>query len=367
MAARGQMIRRQAAVAATVAATLGLAPGASAAPGPAVRLLGEQLVPFGLDFQGTVVGGLSGIDYRPSTGEYVLISDDRSDRASARFYTARIGVDEHGVHPVTFTATHSLRTADGAEYPRETVDPEEIRVDPLSGEYFWSQEGSGTVYPDPSVRIARPDGTFAGELPIPNNERVLPDSGPRPNSVLEGASFAAGGSLFVTAVEGPLHQDGPEATVTSGALSRITVQTRFGPVLAQYAYPMEPVFAESSPGPGRGGNGIASILAVDSLNPAKFLVLERAYVDGAGNKVRIFEADLSGATNILDAPIDEARPVSKRLLVDLADVGLSTIDNVEGMTWGPRLPSGDRTLVLVSDNNFSDRQITQVIALAVPD
>ncbi len=362
------MIRRQAAVAATVAATtFGLAPGASAAPGSAVRLLGEQIVPHALDFQGTVVGGLSGIDYRPNTGEYVVISDDRSERGPARFYTARIGVDEGGVHPVTFTATHPLRTADGAEYPPTTVDPEEIRVDPLSGDYFWTQEGSGAVYPDPSVRIARPDGTFAGELPIPNNERVLPDSGPRPNAVLEGASFAAGGSLFVTAVEGPLHQDGPEASVASGALSRITVQARFGPVLAQYAYPMEPVFAESSPEPGRGGNGIASILAVDPLDPGKFLVLERAYVDGVGNKIRLFEADLAGATNILDTPIDDAVPVAKRLLVDLADIGLSAIDNVEGMTWGPRLPSGERTLVLVSDNNFTEQQVSQVIALAVPD
>ena len=128
---------------------------------------------------------------------------------------------------------------------------------------------------------------------------------------------------------------------------------------------MEPVFAESRPEPGRGGNGIASLLASDPLDPTKVLVLERSYSQGEGNKVRVYEADLSAATNILDAPIGAARPVAKRLLVDLDDVGLSTIDNVEGMTWGPRLPSGERTLVLVSDDNFDSRQVTQVITLAV--
>ena len=40
------------------------------------------------------------------------------------------------------------------------------------------------------------------------------------------------------------------------------------------------------------------------------------------------------------------------------------IDNIEGMTFGPNLPDGRRTLVIVSDNNFSAGQFTQFIALA---
>jgi hypothetical protein len=34
------------------------------------------------------------------------------------------------------------------------------------------------------------------------------------------------------------------------------------------------------------------------------------------------------------------------------------------MTFGPNLPDGRRTLVIVSDNNFSAVQFTQFIALA---
>ncbi|WP_024805160.1 esterase-like activity of phytase family protein [Nocardia sp. BMG51109] len=336
---------------------------AQAAPDAApVRLLGEQVLPHGLDVQGTTAGGLSGIDYSARTGEYVLISDDRSAKNPARFYTARIPVDGNGVGPVAFTATHPFRTPDGGTYPADSVDPEDIRVDPWTGDYVWTQEGerAGPVLSDPSVRITHPDGTFAGELPIPDNERLRPDSGPRRNETLEGASFAAGGALLVSSVEGPLLQDGPDATAAAGALTRLTVQGRVGPPLAQYAYPLDPVHAEGS-----GSTGVAAVLAADPADPARYLVLERSYVEGVGNRIRIYEADTSGATNVLDAPLGQARPAGKRLLVDLADVGLSHIDNVEGMTWGPRLSSGERTLVLVSDDNFSDRQITQLIALAV--
>jgi len=43
------------------------------------------------------------------------------------------------------------------------------------------------------------------------------------------------------------------------------------------------------------------------------------------------------------------------------------IDNIEGMTFGPDLPNGNKTLLLVSDNNFSSlgRQISQIILMEV--
>ncbi|MFC9965374.1 esterase-like activity of phytase family protein [Nocardia ignorata] len=333
---------------------------------PMVRVLGEQVIEHDLDFRGTVVGGLSGIDYRPGSDDFVLISDDRSEKSPARVYTARIPLGDTGVGAVEFTGTVPLRRADGSTYPPKSVDPEDIRIDPLTGDYFWTQEGErAAVLADPSVRVAKQDGTFVSELPIPENERILPDSGPRQNQALEAATFAAGGALFVTALEGPLLGDGPEATPTSGATTRITVQARFGPLLAQYPYPLEPVFADSRPEPGRASNGVTAILAVDPVDPTRFLVLERAFAEGAGNRVRVFEIDTAGATNILDAPVAGARPVTKRLVADLTDLGVAAVDNIEAMTWGPRLSSGERTLVLVADNNFSARQRSQVIVLAV--
>jgi 3-phytase len=96
--------------------------------------------------------------------------------------------------------------------------------------------------------------------------------------------------------------------------------------------------------------------------------MERTYVPGAGYKIRIFDATTRGASRVqhVDSLTSAAiRPMPKRLLVDLDDLSLPTVYNVEGMTWGPRLPTGERTLVLVSDDNFSSDEVTQVIALAL--
>jgi hypothetical protein len=43
-----------------------------------LRFIGEQRLPWRQPFQGTVVGGLSGIDYDAANDEWVMISDDRS-------------------------------------------------------------------------------------------------------------------------------------------------------------------------------------------------------------------------------------------------------------------------------------------------
>lgn len=42
-----------------------------------------------------------------------------------------------------------------------------------------------------------------------------------------------------------------------------------------------------------------------------------------------------------------------------------TLDNMEAMSWGPDLPNGNRSLVLVSDNNFNDSQRTLFMAFEV--
>jgi hypothetical protein len=48
------------------------------------------------------------------------------------------------------------------------------------------------------------------------------------------------------------------------------------------------------------------------------------------------------------------------------DLGIP-IDNIEGMTFGPTLDDGRRTLVIVSDDNFSQfsEQFTQFFVLAL--
>ena len=84
--------------------------------------------------------------------------------------------------------------------------------------------------------------------------------------------------------------------------------------------------------------------------------MERSFSVGApgtGNTIKIYDVSLTGHG-----------PARKTLLLDLDDLGIP-LDNVEGMTFGPRLPDGRRSVVLVSDNNFAASQFTQFLLFAL--
>lgn len=59
-----------------------------------------------------------------------------------------------------------------------------------------------------------------------------------------------------------------------------------------------------------------------------------------------------------------AHPANKKLLINMDDLGIY-IDNIEGVTFGPDLPNGHKTLIFVSDNNFSKEQKTQFLLFEV--
>ncbi|MEJ2618683.1 MAG: esterase-like activity of phytase family protein [Candidatus Thiodiazotropha sp.] len=54
-------------------------------------------------------------------------------------------------------------------------------------------------------------------------------------------------------------------------------------------------------------------------------------------------------------------PLRKRLILNLDQLGI-TLDNIEGMTFGPDYADGSNSLILDSDTNFSDPQFTQFLA-----
>lgn len=365
---------------------------------PAVRLLGAAAIPPGTAVDGTPVGGLSGIDRDPATGRYVLVSDDRSEHAPARLYTAAIDVGADRPPRVEFTGARTLRDPAGAPYPSleefagsgcpspdapcaasGTVDPESVRIDPYTGAVWWTTEGErqqtgSRVVLHPRVRVSHPDGTHIRELRTPRLLRMHTrgrDRGPRANLTLEGLTLTRRGTV-VTALEGPLHQDGALPAPDAGAVTRITETRRDGTLVAQYGYPLGPIPATPQSPDGAADNGVSEILA-DPQRDGGYIAVERSYVAGHGNTIRLFRVDTGRATDISRVPAlpnagHEPRLAAKTLLADLGELNspaLDHLDNIEGITWGPRLPTGERALLLVSDDNFSANQQTQVIALAL--
>ncbi|GAB2843845.1 esterase-like activity of phytase family protein [Pseudoduganella ginsengisoli] len=347
-----------------------------------LKLLGEQRIPLKMAFKGSVVGGLSGIDYDPNSGNWVLISDDRSELSPARFYTARLNFGLEGFSSVELRDVVYLRQADGSLYPSraqyalrggEVADAESVRFDPRDGSIWWSSEGDRSLGLQPFVRHTSADGGTLQSLPTPYmfSMSAAQTQGARMNLSYEAMSFSADGKSLWVAMEGPVYADGAPATATSGALSRITRYDLTGTMMAQFAYPIEAA-PGATPSSGAAENGISEILAIDSH---RMLVLERAAVQPAPGQAlqfhaRIYEIDTDGATDTSrQASLAGAyfKPVPKRLVLDLNALGIK-VDCIEGMAWGPRLANGHLSIVLVSDDNFDAfgaGQVTQLLAFEV--
>ncbi|HEY1151115.1 MAG TPA: esterase-like activity of phytase family protein [Pseudoduganella sp.] len=340
-----------------------------------LRFIGEQRIPLRLEFEGTTAGGFSGIDYDPASQTWFIESDDRSNINPARFYTAKLDYDAHSFRSVTLTGVRFFRQADGSVYPGpakggDVPDIETIRVDPLDGSIWYASEGDRRFGLNPWLRHATREGGFVGEMPLPENFKVWKDAqkGSRNNLSLEGLSFAPDGQSLWLSLEAPLYEDGPEPTPSQGAVTRITRFARDGRVLGQYAYEIDAIPA--APAPGKAAdNGVSEILAVNSH---EVLVLERAAVQGADglykNYIRVYAMDTDGASDVRDIPAlagVKFTPARKRLVLDLNTLGLPALDNIEGISWGPVLENGRRSLVLISDDNFGAKQVTQLLVFEV--
>jgi hypothetical protein len=344
-----------------------------------LRFIGEQRLPWRQQYKDTMVGGLSGIDYDAAGGEWVMISDDRSQHNPARYYSARLRYDGQTFQPVELSGVAALLQPDGSTYPSKedykrgggvVPDLETIRVDPQDGSIWYGSEGDVALGLDPFVRHATRDGRHLSTLPLPPMFSVSADrsTGPRLNQSFEGMSFSPDGRTLWVSLEGPMYQDGPAPDPVNGAVNRITHFARDGKVLGQYAYPLDAIPA--APGKGKyADNGISEILAIGAT---RLLVMERAGVQGDDGKytdyVRLYEIETAGATDIQNKPTLKGASyqlAKKRLVLDIGHLNLPIVDNLEGMSFGPLLANGHASLVLISDDNFGKNQVTQLLLFEI--
>lgn len=354
-----------------------LPPSVGAAEGR-LQLLGEHILPTRLDFQGTTVGGLSGITYDAQRNVYYAVSDDRGEYQAPRFYTLEIDIGPGGIGDVRVVGVATLdsdaSTPGVQPYEKNAADTEEIVLTPqlellISSER--DQQGR------PWLRRFALDGTLLGELPIP--ERFLPAAQPGPDGTpvqtrgvrnnlgFEGVALSPDGQTMYVANEEALAQDGPIATQAAGTTIRV-LRWELGPggwqPGAEVAYRTEPIFHAPEPSTEFADNGVSALLwANQQWSDLDLLAMERSFATGVGNDVRIFGVRLASAQRTeglaaLPAPFSGPL-VTKVPLVRMADVGVQP-DNLEGMTYGPRLPNGKPSLIVISDDNFSVFQPPQV-------
>lgn len=341
---------------------------AGGAAGLELELLGEVRIPTGVEVDGVEVGGLSGIAWDPVRDLYLAVSDHRGVDDPYRLIELRLDLDDGTLEPADLELVGAvvLRDPDGNLLEPWSADLEGI-ARAADGGLYLSSEGDAPRGAKPFLARFDRDGREAGRIPLPRAYRPGEGSGVRTNLAFESLTLAAGGRRLVTATENALEQDGPPAGIGNHSPSRILVlDLPSGRVAAEYLYPVDPLPTPPNPPDAFATNGLADLLALDD---GRLLALERWFAVGAGHGARLFLVELAGATDLSGveavAELDDVRPVAKRLVLDLAELGIG-LDNLEGMTWGPRLVDGRRTLVLISDNNFKPIvQFTQVLAFAV--
>lgn len=372
---------------ATVLCQPGIEDTKETAKGP-LRLIGVSEYKKPLYFKNTVAGGISGIDMAPD-GLFYMISDAISDSVPSRFYTVELNYNDKSFDLVRFTGVIFLKTPSHKLFPteqeaenggeREIANAESIRYNRPANTLFWTSEGLNDLQGSPVQPFIRQmdlKGDFISEVKIPAEFRYKAEgkTGLRTNAAFESLCFVPGTEELLTATEAPLIQDGsrPDFFHSGSPVRIIRINRKTGKLIAQYAYIPDKTPVEPVPQSAGSFNGVSEILDIDS---GRFLVLERSFSagheTGKGNSIRLYEIDLSSAATIDgDASLMKMHfiPVAKKLVLDFSRTELDNIDNIEGMCWGKQLPDGKKSMVFVSDNNFSKKQVFQILVFEVdPD
>jgi hypothetical protein len=332
-----------------------------------LEFLGEYRIPNNFKIDGVPLGGLSGLTYDRQQGVFYAISDDRSDRGPARFYSLKVNVDSKSqLQNVKVLKSTSLKGADGKTYPPGSIDPEAIALSPRSTVFIASEGDRNAGIPPMIGEFDLATGQLKQQLKLPT--RYLPDTlgkrGVQNNLAFESLTIASSGAAtdplyLFTATENALVQDmqkpaenQPTEPIKTRWLQYL-VGEQSGP-LAEYAYQLE------SPPLGSIEHGLSEVQALD--NAGHFLSLERS-LSLLGFKIRIFQAVTGGATDVSRVESlagNGANPIAKKLVLDLGNLKIG-LDNIEGMAIGPPLPGGGNMLLMVSDNNFQRLQVNQVL------
>lgn len=331
-----------------------------------LTFLDDYIISKDLEVGGTKVGGLSGIDFY--NGKYLLVCDHPGN---PRFYKAEIPLRNSKIDTVIISEMIELQK-DHEFFNNNTLDLEAIRYNHNENEIVLTSEGSILKEHDPAIFHVTPVGEFLRKYDLPPYFLASGEQRPRNNGVFEGLT-ASGKGGYWAGIELPLEKDGskPKLFPTKSPI-RITHFDEAGEATRQFVMQLEGI--TKIPWLYFAVNGLTELL---EYAPNRFLVLERAFSAGhgsQGNTVRIFDVDARQASNTLDIPIlrkQNYTAAKKSLVFDFKsvrkDLQENIIDNIEGITFGPVLPNGNRTLLLVSDNNFNSlgKQINQFILLEI--
>ena len=327
-----------------------------------IKFLDEYILETDKTFENIKIGGLSGIDYNDE--HFVLVSDKSKN---PNIFKVDIKIEKQNIQSVDFLDAQILKCDDINHF-----DPESIRFLPDNTGYLISTEGYINAGENAQIIEVDEQGQCVKNYNLPRYFDVNLPNKPRHNGVFEGLTIDDNGNGFWVINEIPLEEDGkkPKLYNTQSLLRLTHYQFENTKPDYQLAYDLERLI--KIPFLPFGLNGASELLQLDQNH---IIVVERSYSAGhgsKGNRVKLFLVDISEAENILEKQTlkkFKGKSLSKTLLFDSKSIKnkleYGFIDNIEGLTFGPELLNGNKSLILISDNNFNSfgKQLNQFILL----
>ncbi len=335
-----------------------------------LNFLDEYVIADSLKYKSTIIGGLSGVDY--ANGYFYFVVDDSRD---PRFVKSKIKFEKDTILSIDFVDVVSLNDSTETFYKNTFLDLESIFVDEETQEVNFVSEGSIVKGESPSVFTTDTLGELVHNYNIPNYFIPNDIAKLKHNGAFEGSSKSSNNKGFWVAMESPLLTDGDEPTFnkTSSPIRITYFDKTSKKATKQFAYQLEHITK-----PAKAKINLNGLTAILEYKDNHFFIIERTYQSGYGahgNIIRIFEATVENeTTNTLDVDsLEETEfiPLKKRLLFNFADVENKLtdgiIDNIEGITFGPTLANGNKSLLVISDDNFQvyGRQLNQFLLLEI--
>ncbi len=280
--------------------------------------IGRLVFRGGLDLRSDdpAFGGLSGIEVLDNN-RVLAINDD------GKWFEGRLVLDEQGaLTGLTDVRTALMRDENGEPFPDKAAGDSEDLAQLLDGRFAVSFEQTQTI----RIYDLNRDGPFgaASAGPVLDDIADLP-----PNVGLEALTATSDGALLVGA-------EGGGRGTTRMWLAPLNAPA---PVASRIGYGLRPGYSLTSLDRLPDGGGIVA--------------LERFYAPVIGARARITmfpESALNGSGEEL-AGVELLGSIAPPLAVD----------NFEGIT-ATRMPDGATRIYIVSDNNFSGRQRTLLLA-----
>ncbi len=336
-----------------------------------LNFLDEYIIPDTLSFHNFPVGGLSGIDY--DGDNYFMVVDDA---VHPRILKAAIQIKEDTIAGVSFLNTILIKKDTSRFFKENVLDLESVFVTENANFHLVS-EGAIKFGVKPSILSVDTLGNFVKEILVPPHFRQLEQWTLKHNGSFEGSSKSYDGKGFWVAMESPIAEDGQEPSfVQTKSPIRISYyDNTLRKENKEFAYHLEKIDK-----PAKGTINLNGVTAILEYKKNKFFIVERIYQSGYGpygNTIRIFDAVIEDkTTNILTiGPLKKQSyvPMKKKLLLDFQSckekLSAGVIDNIEGISFGPRLENGNRSLLLIADDNFQKfgKQYNQIILLEIQE